>query len=267
MSSSSGTIQVSLPNLQRWRAEAIMVNTTLEQRGLRRHLVSMPVSVRWAKGDVGGTVLALVRDISERGVFLYLDAKVPEGASIEFTLALPTEIVGDTSSIFSCKGKVVRLEEPLGGKSGVGARIDHYHKVPRKSATVDLGSEPSLKDDAGEPAGSRSRKMPSFPDVMGNKTQEVRTSSASPYRSAEAAAPFMAVLALLVVALLYAAFFPAKQIVIPDKPDPGARVWVHTRSGQYYCAGSPDYEKGTGKFMTQADAQLAYFRPAGDVCK
>ena len=48
---------------------------------------------------------------------------------------------------------------------------------------------------------------------------------------------------------------------------PGARVWVHTRSGQYYCAGSPDYERGTGKFMTQADAQLAYYRPAGDVCK
>src|SRR5512134_249419 len=106
MSTSQGTIQVSLPNLQRWRAEAIMVNETLEQRGLRRHLVRMPVSVRWAKGDVGGTVLALVRDISERGVFLYLDAKVPEGATIEFTLALPQEIVGDTSSIFSCKGRV-----------------------------------------------------------------------------------------------------------------------------------------------------------------
>ena len=116
-------------------------------------------------------------------------------------------------------------------------------------------------------AGSRSRKMPSFPDVMGNKTQQALASSASPYRSAEAAAPFLAVLALLVVALLYAAFFPAKQIVIADKPDPGARVWVHTRSGQYYCAGSLDYEKGTGKFMTQADAQLAYYRPAGDVCK
>ncbi len=245
-----------------------MVNTTLEQRKLRRHLVRMPVSVRWAKGDVGGTVLALVRDISERGVFLYLDTKVPEGATIEFTLALPQEIVGDTSSIFHCKGRVVRLEEPLGGKSGVGARIEAYHKVPKATGTANIRTEPSRKAAAaGESVGSQSRKMPSFPDVMGNKTQEVRTSSASPYRSAEAAAPFFAVLALLVVGLLYAAFFPAKQMVVEEKPDPDARVWVHTRSGQYYCAESPDYEKGSGKFMSQADAQLAYYRPAGEVCK
>ena len=113
MAANQGTIQVSLPNLQRWRAEAIMINTELEQRSLRRHLVRMPVSVRWVKGEVGGTVLALVRDISERGVFLYLDAKVPEGANIDFTLALPNEMVGDTTSVFSCRGRVVRLEEPL----------------------------------------------------------------------------------------------------------------------------------------------------------
>lgn len=267
MSTTQGTIQVSLPNLQRWRAEAIMVNETLEQRGLRRHLVRMPVSVRWAKGDVGGTVLALVRDISERGVFLYLDAKVPEGANIEFTLALPQEIVGDTSSIFNCKGRVVRLEEPLGGKSGVGARITAYHKVPKASATANIRTEPSKKDGGGASAGSTSRKMPAFSDGIGNKTHEVQQSSASPYRSAEAAVPFLAVLALLVIGLLYAVSFPAKPIVVEAKPDPEARVWVNTRSRQYYCVGSADYEKGTGKFMSQADAQLAYYRPAGEVCR
>ncbi|MGH9509247.1 MAG: PilZ domain-containing protein [Terriglobales bacterium] len=244
-----------------------MVNTTLEQRGLRRHMVRVPVSVRWAKGDVGGTVLALVRDISERGVFLYLDARVPEGANIEFTLALPQEIVGDTSSIFNCKGRVVRLEEPLGGKSGVGARIDQYHKVPKSSGTANIRTRPSMKDGGSKSAGRSTRKIPSMSDVMGSKTQEVQQSSASPYRSAEAAAPFFAVLALLVVGLVYAAMFPAKQIVVEKKPDPEARVWVHTRSGQYYCPGSLEYEKGTGKLMSQADAQLAYYRPAGEVCK
>ena len=151
-----------------------MLNTTLEQRGLRRHLVRMPVSVRWAKGDVGGTVLALVRDISEHGVFLYLDAKIPEGANIEFTLALPHEIVGDTSSVFSCKGRVVRLEEPLGGKSGVGARIDHYHKVPKVSSTAKSHTRPSMKDLGSEPMGGANRKMPGIPDVKGAATQEVK---------------------------------------------------------------------------------------------
>ncbi|MGH9556110.1 MAG: hypothetical protein ACRD2Y_09850, partial [Terriglobales bacterium] len=169
--------------------------------------------------------------------------------------------------IFNCKGRVVRLEETLGGKSGVGARIDQYHKVPKTSGTANIRTQPRNKDMGSEPTGASTRKIPSMPDVMGNKTQEVQQPSASPYRSAEAAAPFFAVLALLVVGLLYAAFFPAKQVVVEAKPDPGAKVWVHTRSGQYYCPGSAEYEKGSGKIMSQADAQLAYYRPAGEVCK
>ena len=247
-----------------------MLNTTLEQRRLRRHLVRLPVSVRWSKGDVGGTVLALVRDISERGVFLYLDAKVPEGASIEFTLALPQEIVGDTSSVFQCKGRVVRLEEPLGGKSGVGAKILQYSKVPKTPKMAKGVSTASLKDsDGGQSAASVAGKLPSKSESGGNKTQQVAASpSVSPYRSAEAAAPLFAVLAMLVVGLLYAAWFPSKQAVVVEiKADPDAMVWVNSRTGQYYCPGTVEYDKGTGKFMTQAAAQHAYYRPAGETCK
>lgn len=249
-----------------------MLNSTLEQRRLRRHLVRLPVSVRWSKDDVGGTVLALVRDISERGVFLYLDAKVPEGANIEFTLALPQEIVGDTSSVFQCKGRVVRMEEPLGGKAGVGAKILHYSKVPKTPKIAKGATTASLKDSGrGQSAASVTGKLPSMSEMVGNKTQQVAASpSVSPYRTAEAAVPLFAVLALLVVGLLYAAWFPSKQaiVVVEAKADPNAMVWVNSRTGQYYCPGTAEYEKlGPGKFMTQADAQHAYYRPAGETCK
>ena len=270
--SSTGTIQVSLPNLLRWRAEAIMVNTTLEQRRLRRHLVRLPVSVRWSKEDIGGTVLALVRDISERGVFLYLDAKVPEGAAIEFTLALPPEIVGDTTSVFQCKGRVVRMEEPLGGKAGVGAKILQYSKVPKTPKIAQGASTASLKDSAGTgSAGTVTTKLPGMSEMAGSKTHEVAASpSVSPYRTAEAAVPLFAVLALLVVGLLYAAWFPSKQaiVIVEAKADPNAMVWVNSRTGQYYCPGTAEYDKlGPGKFMTQAAAQHSYYRPAGETCK
>ncbi len=269
--SSAGTIQVSLPNLQRWRAEAIMVNTTLEQRRLRRHMVRLPVSVRWSKGEVGGTVLALVRDISERGVFLYLDAKVPEGASIEFTLALPQEIVGDTTSVFHCKGHVVRLEEPLGGKAGVGAKILQYSKVPKTPKMAKGATAASLKGSGtGDSTAGMTSKLPSIPEMVGAKTQGVATTnSASPFRTAEAAAPLVAVLALLVLGLLYAAWFPNHDAVaVVPNADPDAKVWVYTRTGQYYCPGSADYEKlEPGRFMSQAAAQHAYYRPAGETCK
>lgn len=247
-----------------------MVNTTLEQRRLRRHLVRLPVSVRWAKGDVGGTVLALVRDISERGVFLYLDTKVPEGASIEFTLALPQEIVGDTSSVFQCKGRVVRIEEPLGGKAGVGAKIIQYSKVPKTPKIAQGASEASAKGSGLDSGRSRTSKLPSFSEMVGAKTQAVAASpSMSPYRSAEAAVPLVAVIALLAIGLLYAAWFPSEQAVVVEvKADPDAKVWVYTRTGQYYCPGSVEYQKlEPGKFMSQADAQLAYYRPAGETCK
>ncbi len=248
-----------------------MVNSTLEQRRLRRHLVRLPVSVRWSKGDVGGTVLALVRDISERGVFLYLDAKVPEGASIEFTLALPQEIVGDTSSVFQCKGHVVRLEEPLGGKAGVGARILQYSKIAKTPKIAKGVTSASLKESGGgESAGNVTSMLPGMSEIGGSKTQEVAASpSVSPYRAAEAAVPLVAVLAMLVVGLLYAAWFPSKPAVIVEvKADPEARVWVYSRTGQYYCPGAAEYEKlEPGRFMSQASAQHAYYRPAGETCK
>ena len=248
-----------------------MVNTTLEQRRLRRHLVRLPVSVRWSKGDVGGTVLALVRDISEHGVFLYLDARIPEGADIQFTLALPQEIVGDTTSVFQCKGRVVRMEEPLGGKAGVGAKITQYSKVPKTPKMAKGATSASLRNSGrGESANSLTSMLPSMPESVGGKAQEMAASpSVSPYRSAEAAVPFFAVLAMLVIGLLYAAWFPSKQaVVVQIKTDPDARVWVYTRTGQYYCPGAAEYEKlEPGKFMSQAAAQNAYYRPAGDTCK
>ncbi len=270
MSLTQGTIQVSLPNLQRWRAEAIMVNTELEQRRLRRHLVRMPISVRWSKGEVGGTVLALVRDITERGVFLYLDSKIPEGAQIEYTLALPHEIVGDTASIFHCKGQVVRVEEPLGGKAGIGARITQYHKVPKTPKLAPSATQASQKEGAGQPAGNISGRLVSMPEGAGNKSLgEVTAPSVSPFRAADAAAPLLALLALLVLGLIYAVWFPNKEAaVVKPVADPDARVWVYFRTGQYYCPGSPEYEKlEPGKFMSQAIAQNAYYRPAGEVCQ
>ena len=84
---SQGTICVAAGNLQRWRAEAIMLDSKAEQRGLRRYAIRMQVTVRWSYGSTGGTVLALVRDISENGVFLFLDSQVPEGSNIEFMLS------------------------------------------------------------------------------------------------------------------------------------------------------------------------------------
>ncbi len=265
MATMEGTIQVSLPNLQKWRAEAIMVNTDLEQRTLRRHMVRLPVAVRWHNGEVGGTVLGLVRDISERGVFLFLDSRIPEGSNIEFSVSLPSQIVGDTTSIFCCRGQVVRLEAPVGAKAGVGARIVEYEKVnkPKQPETVVLKAG-GASSDASLASGSAPARTPSE-----RKPAVGIVAPASPFKLADALAMFLGVLFVMVFGLLALAFKPEPtRAAVKPMGDPNVQVWVYTRTGLYHCSGTPEY--GTlqpGKSMPQGEAQRGYHRPATNVCQ
>ncbi|HSA92770.1 MAG TPA: PilZ domain-containing protein [Terriglobales bacterium] len=263
---SQGTICIAPGNLQRWRAEAIMLDSRAEQRGLRRYALRMQVTVRWSFGSTGGTVLALVRDISENGVFLFLDSRIPEGANIEFMLSLPTELAGDTQSAFWCKGRVVRVEAPLGAKAGIGARIEQRKKVPKESKLYQVESvSPSDAPLGGMVKGmSRSSKS--------SGRQATPAPPVSQAHHSEAGLLFFAALMVLAAGLLFSVFMPtpsANQTVqLAVEADPKAKVWVHTRTGQYYCQDTPEYGKlDPGKTMNQHDARAAYYRPAAGVCQ
>jgi len=51
--------------------------------------------------------------------------------------------------------------------------------------------------------------------------------------------------------------------------NPNVKVWVNTKSGVYHCPGTRWYgNTKQGKYMTQAEAQKAGYRPAyGKVCQ
>ncbi|HXE90750.1 MAG TPA: PilZ domain-containing protein [Terriglobales bacterium] len=263
-----GTICIAPGNLQRWRAEAIMLDSRAEQRGLRRYALRAQVTVRWSYGSTGGTVLALVRDISENGVFLYLDSRVPEGANIEFMLSLPTEIAGDTQSAFWCKGRVVRVEAPLGAKSGIGARIEQRKKVPRDSKLYQAGSVSS----SDAPLGGLEKAMVSAGKGASHKSgvRQASPSAMTQVHHSEAGVMFFAALVVLAAGLLFSVFAPPAPKTVQSEvvADPDAKVWVHTRTGQYYCEGTPEFGKlEPGKTMSQHDAQAAYYRAAAGVCQ
>jgi hypothetical protein len=75
--------------------------------------------------------------------------------------------------------------------------------------------------------------------------------------------------------LLLLAFAPGFAISAPPQPapvvqgKPDVKVWVNTASGVYHCPGSKWYGKTKeGKYMTQAEAIKAGFRPAyGRYCE
>jgi hypothetical protein len=101
-----------------------------EKRAARRFALQIPVSVA-REDDPKFSEPAQIRDVSARGVCLYLDAPIAQGSPIGFTLTLPPEITLTESIRVQCKGRVVRIENSgVQGKMAVAAVIEEYEFLP-----------------------------------------------------------------------------------------------------------------------------------------
>jgi hypothetical protein len=99
-----------------------------EKRATRRFSLRLPVAVKHSNGGVN-EYSAETKDVSARGVFFYMNTPLEVGRPIEFTLTLPPEITLTDSIRVRCKGRVVRVEQSLDSKAGIGAVIDQYDFV------------------------------------------------------------------------------------------------------------------------------------------
>jgi hypothetical protein len=107
-----------------------MAEPQQEKRAARRFPLSIPVAID-RSGDSQHNEPAQVRDVSARGICLYLDAPIAEGSPIGFTLTLPPEITLTESIRVQCKGRVVRAESGSNdGKVTAAAVIDEYEFLP-----------------------------------------------------------------------------------------------------------------------------------------
>jgi hypothetical protein len=107
-----------------------MAEAQQEKRAARRFALRIPVSV--GRGENSNCIeSAQIRDVSARGVCLYLDSPIEHGSPIGFTLTLPPEITLTESIRVQCKGRVVRIDESApDGKIAVAAVIEEYEFVP-----------------------------------------------------------------------------------------------------------------------------------------
>jgi hypothetical protein len=76
------------------------------------------------------SIAASTKDISERGLFFFADARFEPGSEIDIVVMLPEQMGFPLSGMVCCHGRVVRSNSS-GGQSGVAVEIDRLSPVPQ----------------------------------------------------------------------------------------------------------------------------------------
>jgi hypothetical protein len=91
-------------------------------QGAARFPIKLPVAM---KSGVSGKAVE-TENISANGVLFRMDADVPVGSAVDFTISLPADVVGAAADVqVDCRGRVVRSFQD-GSRRGVGVVIDEY---------------------------------------------------------------------------------------------------------------------------------------------
>ena len=115
----------------------------VERRVGQRFPYLLPLSLRQLEGSVEG--VGLTQDLSSRGVFFFTDVPLSEGAEIELTLQMPSEITLGESMPVRCRGRALRVVRPAVSSSsatsirvetkiGVAVRLECYEYLSDSAA-------------------------------------------------------------------------------------------------------------------------------------
>jgi PilZ domain len=118
----------------------------VERRIGQRFPFNLPVSLREVATASEG--LGFTQDLSSRGAFLFTDMALSEGAEIELTLEMPSEITLGENMRVRCRGSVLRIVKPTdhakdsGWKRAASAETDP--NLPRIKAAESKFSETKI---------------------------------------------------------------------------------------------------------------------------
>jgi len=106
-----------------------------ERRAAQRFNFHLPISIRLAESE--REEAGFTQDISARGAFFYTDCALSEGARVEVTLNMPSEVTLTESMRVRCRGKVLRVVRPAtGNQIGVAVHLEDYEFLPEAAATA-----------------------------------------------------------------------------------------------------------------------------------
>jgi PilZ domain-containing protein len=93
-----------------------------DMQSAARFPLQLPVEFHSPQGDHAGQT----RNISANGVLFQTDEEVPIGAAVEFSICMPAQVLGTTSSVVvNCRGRAVRCFQE-NQSYWVGVVIDEY---------------------------------------------------------------------------------------------------------------------------------------------
>ena len=111
-----------------WPLANLMSKPQTEKRSSRRVPAHDKVAVKVVNGSTR-EAQAQLRDVSLRGVYLYLQNKVSEGTTLEVVLPLPQGIILGQQNWLRCKCRVGRVEGKNGAECGVAAVIEEFEPL------------------------------------------------------------------------------------------------------------------------------------------
>jgi hypothetical protein len=95
----------------------------LERRGAQRFEVHQSLAIHFE----GRTVPGFIQNLSGRGIFFYAETTLPEGAVVELTFAMPSEITLAEDMPVRCRGRILRASASAAGqRNGVAVQLDSY---------------------------------------------------------------------------------------------------------------------------------------------
>jgi hypothetical protein len=116
----------------------------VERRIGQRFAFNLPVFLRDVATAVEG--LGFTQDLSSRGAFLFTDVALSEGAEVELTLKMPSEITLGENMRVRCRGRVLRIVRPANTNSKPAAPADSGTALPEsKAAETKIGVAVCLK--------------------------------------------------------------------------------------------------------------------------
>jgi hypothetical protein len=100
------------------------LQSAIDMRARQRFGISVPLTVMIGQREIPG----FTRDLSNRGVYFYLDQADSEliGREFEFLVELPPEITLSTCCLIRGQGRVVRMDHTSSQYAGIAAEILHY---------------------------------------------------------------------------------------------------------------------------------------------
>jgi hypothetical protein len=127
----------------------------VERRSGQRFQLHLPLAIHVD----GKAVPGFTQDVSSRGLFLYTEAQLAEGAGVELTFTMPSEITLGESMRVRAHGRVLRADSSQAGpRTGVAVQLDSYECLPalESEPTPEL-ARASAVDATGDNPGTISR--------------------------------------------------------------------------------------------------------------